>query len=588
MDKQIINKKEIIINDKKIQVKKSDKLSNIRLITFIAALIFDILAFIFKELEIAFAIIGSILLVSFIVLVIIHKKVTNKIKRYDNYLTIIKEYEDRTNDNWKSFKETGIEFIDINKDLFYDLDIVGNNSLFQLVNVAKSIGGKRNLANEFNKVNLTEKEILNRQTTVKELTENFDFNIDFQECLLSYKHIQQNDFLKLTKKLNVNKSSNLFSFILNILFSLISITTLILSLTNVINVSIFLICFLFNFFFSYIVIIVNKQDYNPISDCSRKLSNLKPLFDLVNNTSFDSEELIKLQKDINEGKESIDKLANLSSLDSLRVNFISNFIINGLFPLNSLILSNYKKVITDESVNKMNLSIKAIEQLEMLLSLTTIKLIKENSVTPIYTNNTKIDVQGIKHPMLNENVCIANDFISNDDINIITGSNMSGKSSFMKTIAVNLILANCGSNVCATSFTFTFLRMFTSIKVSDDINKNISTFYGELLRIKNIIDYSKEITYPMIVFIDEIFKGTNYNDRIFGAKEIIKLLSTLNCIVIISTHDFELCQIDNKSIYNYHFEERYENGNIIFDYKLLKGQCKTTNARFLMNSIGLI
>ena len=588
MDKQIINKKEIIINDKKIQVKKSDKLSNIRLITFIAALIFDILAFIFKELEIAFAIIGSILLVSFIVLVIIHKKVTNKIKRYDNYLTIIKEYEDRTNDNWKSFKETGIEFIDINKDLFYDLDIVGNNSLFQLVNVAKSIGGKRNLANEFNKVNLTEKEILNRQTTVKELTENFDFNIDFQECLLSYKHIQQNDFSKLTKKLNVNKSSNLISFILNILFSLISITTLILSLTNVINVSIFLICFLFNFFFSYIVIIVNKQDYNPISDCSRKLSNLKPLFDLVNNTSFDSEELIKLQKDINEGKESIDKLANLSSLDSLRVNFISNFIINGLFPLNSLILSNYKKVITDESVNKMNLSIKAIEQLEMLLSLTTIKLIKDNNVTPIYTNNTKIDVQGIKHPMLNENVCIANDFISNDDINIITGSNMSGKSSFMKTIAVNLILANCGSNVCATSFTFTFLRMFTSIKVSDDINKNISTFYGELLRIKNIIDYSKEITYPMIVFIDEIFKGTNYNDRIFGAKEIIKLLSTLNCIVIISTHDFELCQIDNKSIYNYHFEERYENGNIIFDYKLLKGQCKTTNARFLMNSIGLI
>lgn len=588
MDKQIINKKEIIINDKKIQEKKSDKLSNIRLITFIAALIFDILAFIFKELEIAFAIIGSILLVSFIILVIIHKKVTNKIKRYDNYLTIIKEYEDRTNDNWKNFKETGIEFIDINKDLFYDLDIVGNNSLFQLVNVAKSIGGKRNLANEFNKVNLTEKEILNRQTTVKELTENFDFNIDFQECLLSYKHIQQNDFSKLTKKLNVNKSSNLLSFILNILFSLISITTLILSLTNVINVSIFLICFLFNFFFSYIVIIVNKQDYNPISDCSRKLSNLKPLFDLVNNTSFDSEELIKLQKDINEGKESIDKLANLSSLDSLRVNFISNFIINGLFPLNSLILSNYKKVITDESVNKINLSIKAIEQLEMLLSLTTIKLIKDNSVTPIYTNNTKIDVQDIKHPMLNENVCIANNFISNDDINIITGSNMSGKSSFMKTIAVNLILANCGSNVCATSFTFTFLRMFTSIKVSDDINKNISTFYGELLRIKNIIDYSKEITYPMIVFIDEIFKGTNYNDRIFGAKEIIKLLSTLNCIVIISTHDFELCQIDNKSIYNYHFEERYENGNIIFDYKLLKGQCKTTNARFLMNSIGLI
>ena len=239
MDAQIINKKEIIINDKKIQEKKSDKLSNIRLITFVGALVFDILALIFKELEILFAIFGSILLVSFIILVIIHKKVTNKIKKYDNYLTIIKEYEDRTNDNWKNFKETGIEFLDINKDLFYDLDIVGNNSLFQLINVAKSIGGKRNLANEFNKLNLSEKEIVNRQNTVKELTENFDFNIDFQECLLYYKHVEKNDFSKLTKKLNVNKSSNLISFILNVLFSLISITTLILSLTNVINVSIY-------------------------------------------------------------------------------------------------------------------------------------------------------------------------------------------------------------------------------------------------------------------------------------------------------------------------------------------------------------
>ena len=222
------------------------------------------------------------------------------------------------------------------------------------------------------------------------------------------------------------------------------------------------------------------------------------------------------------------------------------------------------------------------------MSLTTICYIKKDICIPNIVDEVKLDFNNIKHPLLEENKCISNDFKCNDDINIITGSNMSGKSSFMKTIGINLILMEAGTYVNASSFSSKLMKIFSSIKVEDDISNNISTFYGELLRIKKIIDYEKKEDEPIIVFIDEIFKGTNYNDRIYGAKEIIKKLSNYNSMAFITTHDFELCEINNKKVNNYHFEEKYEGTNIIFDYKLRSGKCLTTNAKYLMGKLGFI
>lgn len=165
---------------------------------------------------------------------------------------------------------------------------------------------------------------------------------------------------------------------------------------------------------------------------------------------------------------------------------------------------------------------------------------------------------------------------------------MSGKTSFMKTIATNLILAYNGTYVNSLEFTCPIANLFTSINVKDDISKGISTFYGELKRIKDILDYSKKNNDKLIIFIDEIFKGTNYNDRILGAKEVLKQLSKLNCIVFLTTHDFELCEVNQKEIKNYHFSENYKNKKINFDYKIKEGKCNTTNAQYLMKQMGII
>ena len=163
-----------------------------------------------------------------------------------------------------------------------------------------------------------------------------------------------------------------------------------------------------------------------------------------------------------------------------------------------------------------------------------------------------------------ESKCVGNDFDSGCGVNIITGSNMGGKTSFLRTLGINIILMNSGSFVCAKKFSACYFKIFTSMRVSDDISRGISTFYGELLRIKDMIEYVD--CGNMLVLIDEIFKGTNYQDRIYGAKEVIKRLTTDRTIVLLTTHDFELCEEEN--ICNYYVKEEYVDNQIVFDYKM--------------------
>ena len=147
-----------------------------------------------------------------------------------------------------------------------------------------------------------------------------------------------------------------------------------------------------------------------------------------------------------------------------------------------------------------------------------------------------------------------------------------------------------GAPVCAGSFQLTPLCVFTSIRVTDDITRGLSTFYAELLRIKSMMDFSKKKT-PMLICIDEIFKGTNSADRIIGAREAIRHLTNRWCITLVSTHDFELCELQSPNdtpVENYHFEEHYEDDKILFDYTLKAGRCQTTNAKYLLRMAGIL
>lgn len=167
---------------------------------------------------------------------------------------------------------------------------------------------------------------------------------------------------------------------------------------------------------------------------------------------------------------------------------------------------------------------------------------------------------------------------------------MSGKTTFMRSIGVNTVLAYAGGFCTASGFKISLMQLCTSMRAEDDVNEGISTFYAELLRIRQMINVSRKQV-PMITLIDEIYKGTNSKDRIFAAKETIRNLSKPYAFILVTTHDFELCDLENDldtDVENCHFTEHYQDNKIFFDYKLRNGRCTTTNARYLLRMAGIL
>ena len=202
------------------------------------------------------------------------------------------------------------------------------------------------------------------------------------------------------------------------------------------------------------------------------------------------------------------------------------------------------------------------------------------------------DADQLGHPLLTAKTRVTNDVHLKGlgSIHLITGSNMSGKSTFLRTIGINLCLAQAGAPVCAHSFEWTWSRLACCIRVDDSLDAGLSFFYAEVKRLKTILDATKDITAPPVLFlIDEIFKGTNNRERLIGSRAYITALSQGNGFGLVSTHDLELADLEPvvPRLTNAHFQETVSAGTLEFDYKLRPGPCPTTNALRIMELEGL-
>ncbi len=196
------------------------------------------------------------------------------------------------------------------------------------------------------------------------------------------------------------------------------------------------------------------------------------------------------------------------------------------------------------------------------------------------------------HPLLPAKTRVANDVHLKGlgSIHLITGSNMSGKSTFLRTIGINLCLAQAGGPVCAHSFSWTWSRLACCIRVDDSLDAGLSFFYAEVKRLKTILNATKESASPPVLFlIDEIFKGTNNRERLIGSRAYITALSQGHGFGLVSTHDLELADLESAvpSLANAHFQETVAAGALQFDYRLRPGPCPTTNALRIMELEGL-
>jgi DNA mismatch repair ATPase MutS len=202
-----------------------------------------------------------------------------------------------------------------------------------------------------------------------------------------------------------------------------------------------------------------------------------------------------------------------------------------------------------------------------------------------------LEARSIGHPLIPKAENIRNDISLNHkgNILIVTGPNMSGKTTFLKTLGVNIVLAMAGGPVCAQRLALSPLKLYTSMKVTDSLDKKLSLFYAELQRLKIIMDAisGKE---PVFFLIDEMLKGTNESDRHKGAIALIRQLVENKADGILATHDLELTKLEKdytQAITNYHFDGYIEGERLLFDYKLKTGICQSSNALELMKKVGI-
>jgi len=264
---------------------------------------------------------------------------------------------------------------------------------------------------------------------------------------------------------------------------------------------------------------------------------------------------------------------------------------------NAIMLWDFQCIINADRLKKnygrfFGVWIETIGRFEALSSLSIIWFENPQWVYPdVSEDELLLKGDGLAHPLLHHSERITNDFPVQygGTVAIITGSNMSGKSTFLRTVGINLVLALAGAPVCALSFRCSPVRIYTSMRINDDLSSRVSTFYAELLRIKKMVEAVRRGE-NVVFFLDELFRGTNSQDRHDGAVAVLNALSNHKSIGIISTHDLQLCElsrIDDKKYVNYHFREHYKDGSITFDYKLNSGESKTKNAMFLIKMIGI-
>lgn len=246
-----------------------------------------------------------------------------------------------------------------------------------------------------------------------------------------------------------------------------------------------------------------------------------------------------------------------------------------LFNVEYLMFYSFLEAISKERKNIEKLFV-FIGEIDVAISTASLKSSNLKICTPTFNDTNELNVTEIYHPLIDN--CIDNNLHLAKKSMLLTGSNMSGKTTFIRTVAINSILAQTLHFCFADVYSAPYYKVYSSIRITDDLLDNTSYYLQEVLNIKELIDTSND-TNPCLFVLDEIFKGTNTVERISGGKAILSYLNKEQHTVFVSTHDIELTELLQKENYElFHFSEQIENNKLFFDHKIKKGKLKTRNA----------
>ncbi len=312
--------------------------------------------------------------------------------------------------------------------------------------------------------------------------------------------------------------------------------------------------------------------------------------------------LRELRNDTGNAHTAIRRLSRLTNAFDQRMNLLVNLVLSNFFfyDLHCMIgLEQWKAANRADFITWLD----AVATVESLNSLATFAANNPDNTypTPVETPaaiapaaapGLFIEATRLAHPLIPAARRVANDLIigREERLILVTGSNMSGKTTFLRTLGVNLLMAECGLPVCAASFVFTPLQLLTSLRISDSLQDQTSYFMAELKKLQKIIR-RLETGAPALVLIDEILRGTNSEDKTYGSEQFILRLLQYPCLSLFATHDLSLGQLEQTrpgAVRNYCFESVIESGELYFDYRLQHGIASNRNASFLMHKLGII
>ena len=531
-------------------------------------------------------------LLIFILTAIFHN---NKINEKEQYLLKL-EYNEkglkRINGEWKEFDDKGEEFLNNSHNFSGDLDIFGKNSLFQWINTTKSPLGRKKLAEILSLKSLPNKQIIkDRQEAIKELSQKRDF---CEKIYISFNKGKK-DKHSVDKFLAWMEKEEKISFTVRYVpYLFIIITLLFLYLTAAGRVPVnYLILDLFVNYLVVKLLTKNLSDsINIILENKNAIIQYEKILRILSSEEFSTRKLVKLkEKLINSGENCMVEINKLKNI----VNWIGDSNANAYYLLlNVFMLSDIFVLYNLEKWRRKNgfkirTWIKTIAEFEALISISNIAFDNPKWSYPDFAEERSIECRGIAHPLLGEKA-ESNDFALHHGKKaaLITGSNMSGKSTFLRTIGFNMVLGYIGSPVRAEKLNSGIFSIYTCMRTQDNLEESISSFYAEILRIKLVIEAARSGE-KVFFLLDEIFKGTNSKDRHDGAKILIEQLVKSGGIGLVSTHDFELCDLENihNWLINFNFQEYYIDDKIKFDYKLRNGRSMTQNAKYLMKLAGI-
>lgn len=567
------------------------RLSLLRLLLFT---LFVFLLYRYSQTQNMLTIILSVTaLLVFFLLIRVANKLTESLAYYKALVKCNEDEIDFLNTNISPY-DAGKVYSDAHHPFSYDMDLFGNGGLFSYINRCSTVFGKETLANDL--LHPNRKAIAERQQAIKELSD----KVVFRQNVFAFGSVQaheQKNFNRLLQWINDSGefiSKPLYLFLL--LFPAATIITIIYGIVtgNEMMYSIITTLFVINLI---ILSAFAKRIYAQLSvsaSVTKSLQSYQKQLAAIENETFVSPYLQQLQSNLKKGDKpassSIHTLTVLfNNLDSI-VNLVVSPVLNGLF-LYHLHVFYFLGIWKKRHAAAIKPWLQVIGAIEALNSFSGFSYNNSSYCYPVISTTPALSATGLGHPLIAEKSRVCNDISFNQQrFVILTGSNMSGKSTFLRTLGVNLVLANAGSVVCARQFNFYPFDIFVSMRISDSLQDSESLFYAELKRLKAIIAHLQQ-GHISFVILDEILRGTNSNDKRNGTIGVIKKLIKENAFGIIATHDVIVAALKTEFpeiITDKAFESEIVNDVLTFDYKLKDGVCTKLNASFLMKKMGVI